>query len=575
MKAMRKVSRGAGFRGALNYVFGRSKEERDAGAPPGRPLGGNMLGHDPRSLSAEFKLSRELRQDVAKPVWHQALRLPPGEEISDQQWVAFGDDYMAGMGFTDQHQRVYVLHADEPALHIVASRIALDGSLYLGKNENLQTTKLVAELEKKHGLRITVTADIDPKTGLPSTRSTKDRRDPKKGEIEKALRTGLQPARMQIQNAIDAAVAAVPHNLDEFRTHLSAAGVTLHVHNHPETGEPRGLSFECDGSRFSGSQLGNDYKFQNLQRRIDDAQFLKNRASAPVADLARSSAGDQASRRLDGRSTGNPEQDQRARETHRGAGSAHRSSGAAPDRTPGAHQVETPAAARTAAHTKRSDEMMGFLKKNPPAAPAAPAPAPTQPTAAPQVQVQGSISSSLPPALSPVINPCDAPTLGGRLMAVRLMDGKSYDLFWRDRTDGKPSFRWQSEQQRLLILAQPNEKNVQALFDAAQEKGIGMPQITISGTPEFQRLAAAEAAKRGLPVDTAKMDPSAREIYSQTWAAHHGETANAICSSAYESQAAEEARRAAEAAALREKQGNDDGDDGDGDRGPGDPKMRG
>lgn len=499
MKAMRKVSRGSGFRGALNYVFGRSKEERDAGSPPGRLLGGNMLGHDPRSLAAEFKLSREQRQDVAKPVWHQALRLPPGEQISDQQWVSFADDYMAGMGFTDQHQRAYVLHEDEPALHIVASRIALDGSLYLGKNENLQTTKLVAELEKKHGLRITVTADIDERTGLPSTRSKQAQRAPKKGEIEKALRTGFQPARLQIQAAVDAAVAAHPKNLSEFRAHLAAAGVTLHVHNHPETGKPRGVSFKCEGSRFSGSQLGEAYKLPSLQRRTTYASNSthESRTGARIADPAGSPTGNQTSRR----SAGDPQ----APECH---GTTPARAGERPTRLiqPVQPVQVAPAASRPLATQKESNmndlNPIGFLSSTP----GMPTPTPRK-------------------------TPNDPPTLGGRLKALQTPRG--YDLYWDGRE--KASMRWEPQQQRLCMLAQPSPKGIEAMFDAAREKGIGIPSLRISGTEEFQLAAVQEAAKRGLLIDTDNLSESARDAYERAFDAHHGDTVNALTTAAYES----------------------------------------
>ena len=158
---------------------------------------------------------------------------------------------------------------------------------------------------------------------------------------------------------------------------------------------------------------------------------------------------------------------------------------------------------------------------------------------------------SLPPS-APAVDPNAPPTLAGRLMPVRQANN-SFDLFWKDHAE-KPSFRWQPDDQRLLILASPNEKNVSALFDCAQEKGIGLPQVVITGSPEFQRIAAIEAARRGLPVDTSRLDPSAAELYRSTFSREHGEAANALTSCAYESQRADEQRRAAEAEAARAKE---------------------
>ncbi len=185
-----------------------------------------------------------------------------------------------------------------------------------------------------------------------------------------------------------------------------------------------------------------------------------------------------------------------------------------------------------------------------------------------QHQVHGTLGGARLPGL-PQPSPSGAPTLGGRLMPVR-KSANEFDLFWKDRAGGKPTFRYRADQNQLLILAQPNPENIAALFDAAEEAGIGFPKVEITGTPEFQRLAAQEAARRGLPVDTSKLCPEAREIYRQTFSEHHGQAANSITSGAYESQHVEEQRRIAELAAARAK--NDQGGDDDGDRRPGGPR---
>jgi hypothetical protein len=84
------------------------------------------------------------------------------------------------------------LHDDEGQhIHIIASSIDLNGGkLYLGRNENLISTRIISELEIAHGLTVTKTASsITPKqpkrkrisrneqmlserTGVPSQRSS-------------------------------------------------------------------------------------------------------------------------------------------------------------------------------------------------------------------------------------------------------------------------------------------------------------------------------------------------------------------------------------------------------------------
>ncbi len=165
MKAMRKTIRGKGFLGLAKYHLEKTEL-----------IGGNMSAVSPEGLAHEFNQVRRLRPDIAKPVWHQALRLPAGERISKEKWVEIADEYMQELGFTEFHQRYYALEDDPEGqhIHIGANRIALDGSVYLGRNENIISTRIVAKLEKNFGLLITKTAEyIDDKVVMPEKTTIK------------------------------------------------------------------------------------------------------------------------------------------------------------------------------------------------------------------------------------------------------------------------------------------------------------------------------------------------------------------------------------------------------------------
>lgn len=197
MKGMQKVSRGRGFRGALNYAFERDRKDVE----PGRLLGGNMDGSTPPELASEFAIARQVRPDIKKPVWHNSLRLPAGEKLSDEQWVKIADDYMHRMGFSDLHQRAYIQHDDANGqhIHIIASRIGLDGRLYLGKNENLISTRIIQQLERDHNLTITKGVELDREGKAVSP----DRVKLKKGEQELADRLDRMPPKERLQKIID------------------------------------------------------------------------------------------------------------------------------------------------------------------------------------------------------------------------------------------------------------------------------------------------------------------------------------------------------------------------------------
>ncbi len=124
------------FRGALNYVFDVGKEATHT--KNAERVGGNMSGNDPRELSREFSAVRQLRPDIGKPVWHCSLSLPPCERLSAEKWEAVAADFMQHMGF-DQNNTPWVAvrhqDTDKDHIHIVASRVGLDGKVWLGQWE--------------------------------------------------------------------------------------------------------------------------------------------------------------------------------------------------------------------------------------------------------------------------------------------------------------------------------------------------------------------------------------------------------------------------------------------------------
>jgi hypothetical protein len=281
MKGMQKIKRGSGFKGVLDYATDKDSENELDGAV----IGGNMLGTNAEQLAAEFGLSRRLRPDVDKPVWHNSLRLPKGDRQSPEDWVKQADDYMQRMGFSDRHQRAYIMHDDKDGqhIHIVASRIALDGTLYLGKNENLKSTKIISQLEKDYGLTITKGANYDTngKVIMPDVSA------PSKAEMDIAIKRGEKPERLQIKDAIDAALANGPVTATSFCDRLSVAGIRVVPNVSQTTGKLNGFSFGLKTSElnFSGSKIGAAYKLNGLISK--GLNYDKERDFSELAAIAR------------------------------------------------------------------------------------------------------------------------------------------------------------------------------------------------------------------------------------------------------------------------------------------------
>ncbi|EED8349814.1 relaxase/mobilization nuclease domain-containing protein [Salmonella enterica] len=267
MKGMQKIKRGKTFNGLISYLLKPASHHK---SDP-YVVGGNVIESFAEALSAEFNATKLLRTDVSKPVWHNSLRLPAGEQITTEQWKLLADDYMKRMGFSETHLRAYVLHDDKDGqhIHIVASRIdATSGKLYLGKNENLISTRIIQDLEKDYQLIRTKGTDALK----PSTSPAKRKKSRCEAMMEK--RAGELCPKTIIQNALEVFLADRP-STTEFVHQLAAQNIRA-IPNIASTGRMNGFSFEYKGIAFKASQLGKGYSWSALQSRIDYQQERDN-----------------------------------------------------------------------------------------------------------------------------------------------------------------------------------------------------------------------------------------------------------------------------------------------------------
>lgn len=220
-------------------------------------------------LTDEFKTVSSFRQDIKKPVFHAFLSLPKNEHLTDEQWQEIAKDYLKEMNIDiEKHQYICVRHndTDKEHIHIVANRIGLDGSVWHGQHSAFNTIAACERLEIKHNLTIT--------QGLKGQKS--DVSAPTKAEIEQALRTGEKPARIVLQNALQAAMVGKP-DLETFIDRLQAVGIDP-AFNVASTGNVAGVSFGIKNNEkniyFKGSQLGKKYSWNTIKGKV---KYDKNR----------------------------------------------------------------------------------------------------------------------------------------------------------------------------------------------------------------------------------------------------------------------------------------------------------
>ncbi|MEG5173056.1 relaxase/mobilization nuclease domain-containing protein [Microcoleus sp. B3-D7] len=244
-----KQIKGTGFRGCLNYVLGK----KDAAL-----IGGTMCGQTPEELAAEFGIARQLRPNLKVAVFHATLSVDSTEKLedseeNDQRWLAIAANYMKAMEF-DNNQYAVVKHSDteHDHIHIVASRICLDGGVVDDSWDYYKSQETIRQLERNYNLE----------TVTPSWET--DKRAQTTGEHRQLKSKGNKSVRVQLQDLIDEVTQDNP-SMPEFVERLQQQAVEVQV-TQTRIGFSKGISYNLDGVALSGTQLGKAYTFSGLQK---------------------------------------------------------------------------------------------------------------------------------------------------------------------------------------------------------------------------------------------------------------------------------------------------------------------
>lgn len=260
MKA--KISKGAGFRGVVNYLLDKER---------GEIIGGNMAATTQAGLSAEFGAVRCQRPDIAKPVWHVSLSLPPGDSLSVEQWREVAADFLKKMDVKD-NQYCIVRHKDKAHqhIHIVVNRVTTNGGVWYADRDVYRAIEATRQLEaEKDYLRDTADRDNTDKKFRPT----------KKEEGRKAK--GQDIPRQQVHDAIRRVIDTAPHKLTtrDFIEKLRAEGIEVRP-NIASTGRVNGFSFSMGEHKYTGSKV--NAKWAQLQKEID---YQPSRDNAYLLEL--------------------------------------------------------------------------------------------------------------------------------------------------------------------------------------------------------------------------------------------------------------------------------------------------
>src|SRR4028118_348561 len=160
---------------------------------------------------------------------------------------------MKAMEF-DNNQYAVVKHSDteHDHIHIVASRICLDGGVVDDSWDYYKSQETIRQLERNYNLE----------TVTPSWET--DKRAQTTGEHRQLKSKGNKSVRVQLQDLIDEVTQDNP-SMPEFVERLQQQGVEVQV-TLTGIGFSKGISYNLDGVALSGTQLGKAYTFSGLQK---------------------------------------------------------------------------------------------------------------------------------------------------------------------------------------------------------------------------------------------------------------------------------------------------------------------
>jgi Relaxase/Mobilisation nuclease domain len=257
------------FRSTLEYVLGKEKATI---------IDGNMAGTTPRQLAKEFAKARRFRPKLQRACGHIVIAIPHRddyhESLDDERFREIAQQWLKDMGFLsdDSASSQYVIarHRDtnHEHIHIVVSRIRMDGSVVSDSWDYRRNDVVVRKLEKEFALEPapcgseSVAAKLKEKYDIDATVSDRKAYTRK----QKKHTSGQPPVTQLLADAIDEATQDGP-TVTQLIGRLQQRGIIVHPQFSTLGNFKEAIAFEMDGVRVAGNKLGKAYSFPGLQRK--------------------------------------------------------------------------------------------------------------------------------------------------------------------------------------------------------------------------------------------------------------------------------------------------------------------
>ena len=245
-----KISKGAGFKGCVNYVLGK---------PEARLLAAEgVLTDSIQTITDCFQAQRMMKPNIRQPVGHISLSyaLEDAPRMTDEMLVSLAKEYMQKMGIKDT-QYIIARHNDQkhPHVHIVFNRVNNNGRIMSDKNDCYRNVKVCKELKEKYGLYFGKGKDRVRTHRLKGNDKTKY-------EIYHAVKSSLSKS----------------NSWKQLISELSRQGIKTEFKYRGRSNVIQGLSFTKDGITFKASDIDRSFSYSKLDRMLGETnnQYQQN-----------------------------------------------------------------------------------------------------------------------------------------------------------------------------------------------------------------------------------------------------------------------------------------------------------
>lgn len=247
--AIAKISRPRGPGPTVRYIVGPVDH---AGRERGQvAVIGSTIGKRPDTAIKFLGEVAKLRPRLRRHLYHVSISVPPNDrELSRSDWAAIGRTWCEGMGIEN-----YMIVLHDAHLHIIGSRIRLDGTAASDTFDYRRSELLLRKIETEFGLAPTPFSHV-----VDKARQLTHQRARSLKELHAVRRDGSSHKDF-IRTAIDDALTRTP---DEAHLRTALAEVGIHMTIEQAADGAAYVLFGFRGRHFGQRSLGQGYSLTHL-----------------------------------------------------------------------------------------------------------------------------------------------------------------------------------------------------------------------------------------------------------------------------------------------------------------------